>query len=140
MVITPGAPPAFPSLLSLSATHQSSSDLGASWYTLLGSHPVALIISSFTFDTVGQSVLIVLLATLLLSPNVRPRNGTLINLLVVTLICSVPPALLYARCLLIMSIQPHSMSRFYADQYLNPRPPRGLCMVQAILKHGTDPM
>ncbi|THH33167.1 hypothetical protein EUX98_g1024 [Antrodiella citrinella] len=32
------------------------------------------------------------------------------------------------------------MSRFYAGQYLNPRPPKDLCTTQAILKHGTDPM
>jgi len=120
MVITPGAP-AFPSSPSLSPRNYS--DDASGWYSLLGSNPVALIIACFTLDTLGQSSLIVLLATLLLSSNVRQRNATLINLLLVTVICSVPPALL-----------------FYSDQYLNPHPPSGLCIVQAILKHGTDPM
>ncbi|KAH8099735.1 hypothetical protein BXZ70DRAFT_940895 [Cristinia sonorae] len=111
-------PPPPPSFLSHSRGHGADS-----WYNLLGANPIALIVACFTLNTIGQAVIILLIATLLLSPNVRQRNATLVNLLVVTVICSVTPALL-----------------FYTNQYTNPHPPRGLCMLQAILKHGTDPM
>ncbi|KAL4252442.1 hypothetical protein ABKN59_002732 [Abortiporus biennis] len=57
------------------------------------------------------------------SSHVRRRNVTLINLLVVTTLCSVPPALL-----------------FYWGDILNSTPPFGICFTQAILKHGSDPM
>lgn len=30
--------------------------------------------------------------------------------------------------------------RYYGQQILNPFPPYGLCLAQAVLKHGSDPM
>ncbi|KAK7686640.1 hypothetical protein QCA50_010240 [Cerrena zonata] len=92
-------------------------------YPLLGRSPMVLINFCFVLVTVGDILLILLLGTLLFSERVRRRNLSLINLLVVTIIASVPPALLY-----------------YGQEILNRRPPHALCFSQAILKHGTDPM
>ena len=74
--------------------HPPDSFVESTAYTLLGPHPVALIIASFILDTVGQAALILLLATVLFSTRVRQRNITLVNLLIVTVLCSFPPALL----------------------------------------------
>ncbi|THG99864.1 hypothetical protein EW026_g2572 [Hermanssonia centrifuga] len=92
-------------------------------YSLLGPHPLVLINVSFFFVCLGQLSLILLLGTLCFSKHVLKRNATLINLLVVTAGVTVPGALLY-----------------YAQHILDPEPPFGLCLTQAILKHGTDPM
>ena len=65
-------------------------------YPLLGSNPIGVINACFILGMVlGDLLLILLLGTLLYSPRVRRRNATLINLLVVTILASVPPTLLY---------------------------------------------
>jgi len=92
-------------------------------YPLLGPRPVVLINACFILDTIGQVALTILIATLVFSDRVRKRNASLISLLVVTVLCSIPPALL-----------------FYTELIMNPRPPFGLCFSQAIFKDGTDPM
>lgn len=63
-------------------------------YPLLGDNPMVLINFCFVFVALGDVLLVLLLATLLFSARVRRRNFTLINLLVVTILASVPPALL----------------------------------------------
>lgn len=63
-------------------------------YPHLGPHPIALINASFILVTLGQVCLTFLIGTLLFSPYVKKRNATLINLLVLTVFASVPPALL----------------------------------------------
>ncbi|CAL1694360.1 unnamed protein product [Somion occarium] len=92
-------------------------------YPLLGPDPVTLINVCFIFVTLGDVLLLLLIGTLLFSNRVRRRNASLINLLVVTILCSIPPAMLY-----------------FGQEIMNPHPPIGLCFTQAILKHGTDPM
>lgn len=63
-------------------------------YPLLGTNPIAFINTTFVFVTFGQVSLILLIGTLLFSPYVYKRNATLINLLALTVIASVPPAIL----------------------------------------------
>ncbi|KAI0347988.1 hypothetical protein BDW22DRAFT_40477 [Trametopsis cervina] len=92
-------------------------------YPLLGPNPIALIDVSFILVTIGQVSLVLLLGTLLFSSNVRGRNLTLLNLLAITIFVSIPPALLY-----------------YGGQILNPTPPFGLCLAQAIFNHGANAM
>ena len=55
---------------------------------------MVVINACFTLMALGDMLLILLLATLLWSPRVRKRNASLINLLVVTILVGVPPALL----------------------------------------------
>ncbi|KAI0690736.1 hypothetical protein BC835DRAFT_1417574 [Cytidiella melzeri] len=92
-------------------------------YPLLGPDPVALINADFVLVMLGQVSLVLLLGTLMFSPYVRSRNATLLNLLFLTVFVSVPPAILY-----------------YSGHALNPDPPFGLCLVQAIFEHGSEPM
>ena len=65
-------------------------------YPLLGSNPMVIINVCFSLMAVGDMLLILLLGTLLWSPRarVRRRNASLINLLMVTILATVPPALL----------------------------------------------
>lgn len=63
-------------------------------YNLLGPQPMALINACFILVTIGQILLNLLLGTLLFSGRVRKRNATLINLLLVSVQVTVPPALL----------------------------------------------
>ena len=56
---------------------------------------MVVINACFTLMALGDMLLILLLATLLWSPRVRKRNASFINLLVVTILVGVPPALLY---------------------------------------------
>ncbi|KAI0081183.1 hypothetical protein K474DRAFT_1695307 [Panus rudis PR-1116 ss-1] len=92
-------------------------------YPFLGVNPTTLIFASFTITIVGDFLLVTLLATLMFGHGVRKRNATLLNLLAVSVLVSVPPELL-----------------FVAGQDTNPVPPKGLCLTQAVLKHGSDPM
>lgn len=63
-------------------------------YPLLGPNPMALLTALFVLLTVGQMLITGLLVTLLVSKQVRKRNATLINLLVVTAASCIPHALL----------------------------------------------
>ena len=75
--------------------HNSSTVNPHEMYPLLGSNPIGVINAFFILGMVlGDLLLILLLGTLLYSPRVRRRNATLINLLVVTILATVPPALL----------------------------------------------
>lgn len=65
-----------------------------SMYPLLGAKPLVLIDFCFTIVALGDALLMLLLGTLLFSRRVRKRNVSLINLLAVTILASVPPALL----------------------------------------------
>ncbi|KAI0095238.1 hypothetical protein BDY19DRAFT_902221 [Irpex rosettiformis] len=94
-----------------------------SLYPLLGANPVALINANFILVTFGQVSLVLLLGTLFFSPYVRSRNATLLNLLALTIFQSVPPGILY-----------------YSGHVLDPNPQYGLCLAQAMFKHGSDPM
>ena len=112
-------------------------------YPLLGSNPMVIINVCFSLMAVGDMLLILLLGTLLWSPRarVRRRNASLINLLVVTILASVPPALLYVSQRHPKIITPDMIFHsFYGQQILNKCPPHILCFTQAILKHGTDSM
>lgn len=55
------------------------------------------IVACFVLVTLGQIVLSFLISTLFFAPSVLRRNATLRNLLVVTLLVSVPPSLLYVQ-------------------------------------------
>ena len=76
--------------------HNSSEVNPHEMYPLLGSHPMVVINTCFILMALGDMLLILLLGTLLWSPRarVRRRNASLINLLVVTILATVPPALL----------------------------------------------
>jgi hypothetical protein len=63
-------------------------------YPSLGPMPLVLINACFVLITLGQVSLILLLGTLLFSPYVRARNVTLLNLLALTILTSVPPGIL----------------------------------------------
>ena len=54
-----------------------------------------LLNACFVLVTLGQIALNFLIGTLLYSPQIRRRSVTTINLLLVTVLSSVPPALLY---------------------------------------------
>ncbi len=109
-------------------------------YSLLGPHPLVLINVSFFFVCLGQLSLILLLGTLCFSKHVLKRNATLINLLVVTAGVTVPGALLWVSHTLSRVSFADTWPSYYAQHILDPEPPFGLCLTQAILKHGTDPM
>ena len=123
--------------------HNSSEVNPHEMYPLLGSHPMVVIHTCFILMALGDMLLILLLGTLLCSPRarVRRRNASLINLLVVTILASVPPALLYVSQRHPKIITPDMIFHsFYGQQILNKCPPHILCFTQAILKHGSDPM
>lgn len=63
-------------------------------YPSLGSSPLTLINVGFVLITLGQVSLVLLIGTLMFSPYVRTRNATLLNLLALTILVSVPPAIL----------------------------------------------
>lgn len=73
---------------------QAAADSSENMYPLLGPDPMSLLTTLFVLLTVGQILITGLLMTLLLSKQVRKRNATLINLLVVTIVGAIPPALL----------------------------------------------
>lgn len=67
----------------------------AEMYPGLGSNATALVNASFVLTTIGQFMLLVLGATLLLSNNIHNRSIVLGNLLIVTFASTVAPYLLY---------------------------------------------
>ncbi|KAA1471461.1 hypothetical protein DENSPDRAFT_880504 [Dentipellis sp. KUC8613] len=76
---------------------------------------------TFSVALVGQALLLLLLATFVLSRKLRARNPTLISLLVIAFVDPVPPALL-----------------IYAGEVNNPSPPFGLCFTQAVLRDSLE--
>ncbi|TFY71799.1 hypothetical protein EVG20_g1202 [Dentipellis fragilis] len=76
---------------------------------------------TFSVALVGQTLLLLLLATLVLSRKLRARNPTLISLLVIAFVDPIPPALL-----------------IYAGEVNNPSPPFGLCFTQAVLRDSLE--
>lgn len=70
---------------------------GAALYNFWGSNPIVSIVACFVLVTLGQIVLSFLISTLFFASSVVRRNATLRNLLVVTVLVSVPPSLLYVE-------------------------------------------
>ncbi|GJE86216.1 hypothetical protein PsYK624_022960 [Phanerochaete sordida] len=92
-------------------------------YPMLGPNPMALLNVLFVVLLVGQALLTALFGLLQLSKHIRKRNAAMLNLLLVSILSVLPQPLL-----------------FYGQDILNPHPPFALCLVQAILKNGVDPM
>lgn len=112
-------------------------------YPLLGGHPFDFLLACFILNAVGQCFLLLLTATLLFSNGIRKRNWTLINLLIVSILSSIPPSLLYDSLLFKHTRSVHKschLLRFYSGNFMNPAPPLALCLTQAVLKHGSDTM
>ena len=109
-------------------------------YPNLGPNPIALVNASFILVTIGQVSLVFIIGTLLFSPYVKRRNITLINLLVVSVFVSIPPALLQVVSTFLTAILLNHHPRYYAGHILDPDPPFGLCLTQAIFQYGSDPM
>ncbi|KAI0639919.1 hypothetical protein C8Q77DRAFT_1152846 [Trametes polyzona] len=78
-----------------------------------------LINAAFALTTVGQFLLVLLLATLFLSRSTCKRSPVLLNLLIICLLSTIPQFLL-----------------MYADQVYDPKPSFGLCATQAALLGG----
>ncbi|KAI0830823.1 hypothetical protein BC628DRAFT_1355757 [Trametes gibbosa] len=87
----------------------------------LGSNPRTLINATFALATIGQFALLFLIATLTLSHTVRKRSVVLLNLLAICLLGSISHLFL-----------------MYAAEVYSPKPPTGLCVIQAALVEGVD--
>ena len=94
------------------------------------------------FDMMGQWSLVALLATFSLLKNIPQRhNPFLINVLITTLLASIPPSFLYATFVSLPSFYLCSACRVYSGHESRKSPPSDrLCAIQASLVDGMAPM
>ena len=74
--------------------HLKALDASMSMYPRLGRDPMALLNTLFVLLTTGQVLLTILFATIRFSKQVRKRNATMLNLLLVTILGTISQPLL----------------------------------------------
>ena len=122
-------------------TRGSGSSAHSSIYDGLGSNAKEVIEASFILTTLGQFFLVFLCATLLLFRGPYKHKAALVNMVVVTLLSTIPPYLLYVSHLLVF--RPALMTyiyRVYGRAIYEEPPPVGLCVIQAASMSGVGTM